>query len=134
MSLIDPTKPADGAPASKAELRANLGAISGEIEALRRGFLGETVSVSRDLRSSDTVLLVDSAEAVTLVVPAATFPLGSTVTLMRRSTPPVTIEAAPGVTLLKPSDRKGNLRVQNSIVGLWQCEPDVWLLYGDLAW
>lgn len=34
-SAIDPTKPADGAPAVKADLRANLEAAKGEIEALQ---------------------------------------------------------------------------------------------------
>ena len=34
-SQIDPTKPIDGVPASKADLRANLQSAKGEIEALQ---------------------------------------------------------------------------------------------------
>ena len=36
-SQIDPTKPVDGAPAIKADLRANLLSAKGEIEALQAG-------------------------------------------------------------------------------------------------
>ena len=36
-SLIDPTKPVDGAPAVKADLRANLQSAKDEIEALQTG-------------------------------------------------------------------------------------------------
>lgn len=38
-SAIDPTKPADGTPAAKADLRANLQAARDEIEALQTGKL-----------------------------------------------------------------------------------------------
>ena len=37
VSQIDPTKPADGVPADKSELRANLRAAKSEIEALQNG-------------------------------------------------------------------------------------------------
>ena len=45
VSAIDPTKPVDGVPASKADLRANLQAAKDEIEALQAGGGGAGVPV-----------------------------------------------------------------------------------------
>jgi hypothetical protein len=97
-SQIDPTKPADGTPAVKADLRANLAAAKGEIEELQSGkaeighihALADTpVSGSRALALADAanrMLRVDSTGSVTLTVPptsSVAFPLGTVITLVR---------------------------------------------------
>ena len=72
-SQIDPTKPIDGVPASKADLRANLQAAKGEIEALQSGKadLGHQhglldISDAGALASKNTVAAVDiNDDAVT---------------------------------------------------------------------
>ena len=147
-SQIDPTKPADGIPAVKADLRANLAAAKSEIEVLQNGkaaaghvhvLADSAVSASRVLAPADgggTMLRVDSPDPVTLLVPAAaevTFPPGTVITVVRWGSGEVTIEAAAGVTLLKPADRGTAARARHSVIGLWQQAPDVWLLYGDLS-
>jgi hypothetical protein len=48
-SQIDPTKPADGVPAEKADLRANLAAAKSELEGLQAGLMVTEV-VSTDKR------------------------------------------------------------------------------------
>jgi hypothetical protein len=147
-SQIDPTKPADGTPAVKADLRANLAAAKSEIEILQSDkaeaghvhvLADSEVSASRTLALADgagAMLRVDSPDPVTLLVPAAAevaFLPGTVITMVRWGSGEVTVEAATGVTLLKPADRGTAARARHSVVGLWQQAPDVWLLYGDLS-
>ena len=68
-SQIDPTKPIDGVPASKADLRANLQSAKNEIEALQSGKadLGHQhgvadISDAGALASKDTVATADIAD------------------------------------------------------------------------
>jgi hypothetical protein len=147
-SQIDPTKPVDGVPAVKADLRTNLAAAKSEIETLQGGkaesghvhvLVDIEVTGSRELALADgsgAMLRVDSADPVTVVVPASAsvaFPAGTMITLVRWGSGTLTINAAVGVTLHKPADRGTSARARHSVVGLWQAAPDVWLLYGDLA-
>jgi hypothetical protein len=67
VSAIDATKPADGVPASKADLRGNLAAAKSEIEGLQgdlAGIFRLTVSVETDA----TVLIEDADERKYLVL------------------------------------------------------------------
>jgi hypothetical protein len=158
-SQIDPSKPVDGVPAVKSDLRSNLLVAKTEIEALQDALQTETdalesgkadtdhvhtladteVSVSRDLQVSDAqnqLLRVDSTDPVTLTVPpvsSAAFPQGTLLTIARWGTGDLTIVAGDGVTLNKPVDRTFSARARYSVLGLWQKAPDDWLLFGDLA-
>jgi hypothetical protein len=147
-SQIDATKPVDGLPAVKAELRANLAAAKGEIEALQSGkadtghvhaLADSAVSASRELVLADgasQMLRVDSTEPVTLTVPpasSATFPSGTVITMVRWGSGALAVEPGPGVTLHKPTDRGSAARARYSVIGLWEQATDVWLLYGDLT-
>lgn len=68
-SAIDPTKPADGLPASKAELRANLQAAKAEIEALQTELVAQgRLTISN--RTSATVTLATLDERSYLVLQA----------------------------------------------------------------
>lgn len=158
-SLIDPSKPVDGVPAAKADLRTNLQAAKTEIEALQTSqeiqidglqnskadvahvhtFADSVISTSRDLALTDAMnqmLRVDSTDPVLLTVPPASsvvFPLGTILTITRWGTGTVTIAVGPGVTVSKPADRGTSARAQYSVLGLWQKATDDWLLYGDLT-
>ncbi len=60
VSAIDPTKPPDGVPASKSELRANLQAAKDEIEALQAGAFelpSHTIATLRDSGSAPNLLV-----------------------------------------------------------------------------
>jgi hypothetical protein len=150
-SQIDPTKPADGVPAVKADLRANLQAAKSEIEDLQSDLAGKAasghvhalaegeVTASRVLVLADAenrMLRVDAVDDVTLTVPpeaSTPFPEGTVVHVARWGSGAVTIAAASGVTLHHPADRAPSARAQYSILGLWKQSGDVWLLYGDLT-
>lgn len=59
ISKIDPSKPADGVPAVKADIRANFRAAKAEIEALLSGVAREIlVEGARTIRSGDLGLLL----------------------------------------------------------------------------
>lgn len=71
-SRIDPTKPIDGAAASKADLRANLQAAKDEIEALQRGTVAwKIVRTDYRLEPGDVggMILVDSPDEVIVTCP-----------------------------------------------------------------
>lgn len=73
-SRIDPTKPVDGAAASKADLRANLQAAKDEIEALQRGSVAwRVIRTDYRLELSDFggMILVDSPTKVIITCPEA---------------------------------------------------------------
>lgn len=85
-SQIDPTPPADGTPAVKADLRANLAAAKDESEALQSGkasvghvhaLAERAVDASRDRALADAenrMLRVDAVEDVALTVPTGAGP------------------------------------------------------------
>jgi hypothetical protein len=102
-SAIDPTKPADGLPASKGELRANLQAAKTEIEALQT----EVVAIGRlaiSNRTSATVTLATTDERNYLVLQAGvaslavstSIALGAIINGVNESGGTVTIVATPG--------------------------------------
>jgi hypothetical protein len=150
-SQIDPTKPADGVPAVKSDLRTNLQAAKGEIEGLQAAVAGKAesghvhaladgeVSASRDLVLADAesrMLRVDASDEVTLTVPteaSTPFPAGTVVHLTRWGSGALTIAAAGGVTLHHPADRGTGARAQYSVLGLGKQSGEMWLLYGDLT-
>jgi hypothetical protein len=150
-SQIDPTKPADGVPAVKADLRTNLQAAKSEIEGLQGAVAGKAesghvhaladgeVTASRDLVLADAqsrMLRVDAIDDVTLTIPPAAgtpFPDGTVIHVTRWGSGALTIAAANGVTLHHPADRGTGARAQYSVLGLWKQAGDVWLLYGDLT-
>jgi hypothetical protein len=79
-SQIDPSKPADGVPAAKADLRANLQAAKSEIEALQAGkskvwtrAANATASETINNADHETMLeLTHGAGAITVTMAAAT--------------------------------------------------------------
>lgn len=74
--------------------------------------------------------------AITATVPAnatVAFPVGTVLTLNRWGAAGVTVAAAGGVTINKPSDKTLVLRGQYSVVSLWKQATDTWLAFGDLT-
>lgn len=74
--------------------------------------------------------------AITATVPAnatVAFPVGSVLTLNQWGAAAVTVAAAGGVTINKPSDKTLVLRGQYSVVSLWKQATDTWLAFGDLT-
>jgi hypothetical protein len=69
VSSIDPTKPADGIPASKADLRNNLATAKTEIETLQTD-LGGVFRLTVSNETSATILLEDADERNYLVLAA----------------------------------------------------------------
>lgn len=67
VSAIDATKPADGIPASKADLRGNLATAKGEIEALQ-GDLAGIFRLSVSVETAATVVIEDADERNYLVL------------------------------------------------------------------
>ena len=67
VSSIDPTKPADGVPASKADLRNNLASAKSEIETLQAD-LGAIFRLTVSNETSATVVLEDADERNYLVL------------------------------------------------------------------
>ena len=67
VSAIDATKPADGIPASKADLRNNLATAKSEIEALQ-GDLAGVFRLSVSVEAAATVVIEDADERNYLVL------------------------------------------------------------------
>jgi len=67
VSAIDATKPADGIPASKADLRSNLATAKNEIETLQ-GDLGGVFRLSVSVETAATVVIEDTDERNYLVL------------------------------------------------------------------
>jgi hypothetical protein len=118
-SAIDPTKPADGTPAVKAELRANLQAAKGEIEALQAGKLeaGAPIDMAgavlsrAEIRNYSESLSTPSVQGGGLVLDLAQgnvfeIVLSANVTSLAFANPPVPGRAGV-VTLIVRQDASG---------------------------
>jgi hypothetical protein len=72
-SAIDPTKPADGVPASKADLRSNLQSAKDEIEALQSGRLIPAISMdSVDIADVGALAGFDQVDTAQIIDGAVT--------------------------------------------------------------
>ena len=111
-SNIDPTRPAQDVPASKADLRANLQAAKDEIEALQDAAspgISTTAAPTISVQASSfgdrqyIKLLCSATSAITITL-EANVPAGKAVELVRYgATGNITARAGTGATLVKPS-------------------------------
>jgi len=110
-SRIDPTKPLDGAAASKADLRANLQAAKDEIEALQRGAVAwRIVRTDYRLEPGDVggMILVDSPHEVTITcleLPHAGNGLSHPIKVVRWGAGPVRFAPEGDLVLSSPGGR-----------------------------
>ena len=77
-----------------------------------------------------------ASTGIVVTVPASTmtdFSTGTMIHLARWGPATVTIAAAGGVTIQKPSDKALTARAQYSVISLWHQSTDTWLLFGDLT-
>jgi hypothetical protein len=111
-STIDPTRPLEGAPASKADLRTNLQAAKDEIEALQvpieqgggGGFAGTalTVDAASFGAASEILIRCTSSSPVTITL-AADVPFGKGVHVVQYGSGSVTGQAGASASLVKPA-------------------------------
>ena len=108
-SAIDPTRPPDNIPASKADLRANLAAAKAEIEALQsaniKSEIGTLISVDAAYVGAlySSVLVLCSSDSSVTVTLENDVPVGTVASLRQGGAGTVTAQAGSGATIQKPA-------------------------------
>ena len=94
-----------------------------------------TASTTLDLTHTESLLRVNSSNAVTITIPlnsSASFAIGSCITITKIGTGDVTIDPSAGVTL-NSKDSARTIDGQFSAVTLYKVATDEWDMWGALA-